>query len=89
MSRQFAIALAVGAALGFGAAHALSNAAASPPATEILTENGAILFMVNGQEQARIDVTGLRVNGDVSYSGSLVDTVASTSATARPTGDSR
>lgn len=76
MLRQFAIALVLGAALGFGAAHALSRAEASPPKTEVIAENGVIRFIVNGQEQARIDATGLTTKGNLGYSGALIDSVS-------------
>lgn len=75
MARQLTIALAVGVILGFGAAHTLSNVEASPPATEIHTENGVIRFVVDGQEQARIDAVGFTVRGNLSYSGAFIDSV--------------
>lgn len=50
--------------------------AASETDTVILADRGVIRFMVDGQEQARIDAAGLHVNGDIGYSGSLADTLA-------------
>lgn len=60
--------------------------AASPPtptekaapqqATRIETDpkTGAIRFIVDGKEQARIDATGLHVRQDVEYGGAITDT---------------
>ena len=45
-------------------------------ATRIETDQktGAIRFIVNGREEARIDATGLHVRQDVAYGGDLTDT---------------
>lgn len=50
--------------------------AASESGTVILADHGVIRFMVDGEEQARIDSAGIHVNGNVRYSGSLTDTQA-------------
>jgi hypothetical protein len=44
-------------------------------ATRVETDKktGAIRFIVNGKEVARIDATGLHVTGDVDYTGALTD----------------
>lgn len=52
-----------------------TKAQAESPQTLIKTENGTIVFLVGGQEQARLDASGLHVNGDVNYSGAITDTV--------------
>ena len=64
-----------------GTAHAARPTAPEPApaqaeATRIETDQktGAIRFIVNGQEQARIDATGLHVRGNFEYSGEAVDT---------------
>lgn len=44
---------------------------------------GAFLFMIDGQEAARIDKDGLTVAGDVEYSGTLTDTGAGITSDAR------
>jgi len=62
-------------------ASAMAQDAARPtePATEETTrlevddEAGVIRFIINGQEQARIDGTGLHAREDVSYGGMLTD----------------
>jgi hypothetical protein len=67
--------LALGVLIGIATAQVLPSATAATGAAEIVTRDGVIVFMVNGQEQGRIDATGLHVNGDVSYSGASIDTV--------------
>ena len=70
-----------------GTAHAAGPASDEKPATaaahpvgqqatriETDQKTGAIRFIVNGQEQARIDATGLHVRGNFEYSGEAVDT---------------
>jgi len=37
-------------------------------------KEGAVRFVIDGQEQARIDATGLHVVGDINYGGALTDT---------------
>jgi hypothetical protein len=43
--------------------------------TEVVTDQktGAILFIVGGHEQARIDSSGLHVRGNVDYEGMITD----------------
>lgn len=48
-------------------------AQAQTPETMIRTEDSTIIFIVNGQEQARIDNKGLFVRGDVAFTGMTVD----------------
>ena len=54
----------------------IAHAAAEQPQTRIETDQttGAILFIVNGREEARIDKAGLHVQADVNYGGVLTDT---------------
>ena len=49
--------------------------APAKPQTRVETDNisGAVLFIVNGQEQARIDQYGLHVRESVEYGGYLAD----------------
>jgi hypothetical protein len=62
-----------------GAAHAAGPAApqpsAQPQATRIETEQktGAILFIVKGHEEARIDAKGLHVRDGIDYAGVSTD----------------
>src|SRR3954469_17715577 len=70
------IMLAVTCALSLSAAYAAGAATAErPPATRTETDpkTGALLFIINGKEQARIDATGLHVREDVAYGGTLTD----------------
>lgn len=46
---------------------------AQAPETIVKAEGAAIVFIVNGQEQARIDDKGLHVKGDVAFTGMTVD----------------
>lgn len=73
--RPTMLALVLGAFIGLGAAQFLPAATAATGATEIITRDDAIVFMVGGQEQGRIDATGLHINGDIAYSGAVTDTV--------------
>lgn len=68
--------LAFGMLIGLASAQILPVATAATSPTEIITRDGVIVFLVNGQEQARINSAGLHVNGDIGYSGSLTDTLA-------------
>lgn len=70
-----ALALAIGVLLGLTGAQVLPIAQAKDPETIIKTEGGVIVFLVEGHEKARIDATGLHVNGDLEYTGALTDTV--------------
>lgn len=54
-------------------------ARANTPQTLIKTDRDTIIFIVNGQEQARIDTEGLHVNGNLNYSGVTIDTGTYTS----------
>jgi hypothetical protein len=49
--------------------------APAEPQTRIDTDQttGAILFIVNGQEQARLDSTGLNVRHHIAYGGAITD----------------
>jgi hypothetical protein len=51
---------------GIGGAHARTTVIADE-------QSGAIRFMVNGKEQARIDGTGLHVRENVEYGGTITD----------------
>ncbi len=61
--------------MGFIIAQLFVSAQAQAPQTLIKTDGGVIVFIVDGQEQARIDAKGLHMNGDVNYSGMMTDTV--------------
>lgn len=76
------LALAVGVFIGLGAAQLLQTAQAQAPDTLVQTDGGIILFIVGGQEKARIDPAGLHVNGDIGYSGVITDTITYDSAPA-------
>lgn len=67
--------LAVGVVIGLSLAQLLPAATAATGSAEIITRDDAIVFMVGGQEQGRIDATGLHINGDIAYSGTTIDTV--------------
>ena len=69
------IAVVICGLLGFNTAQLFSSAQAQSPQTIIKTDNNIIVFVVDGQERARIDATGFHVNGDVNYSGATTDTV--------------
>ena len=49
------------------------EAAPAPSGIETDPKTGAVLFIVNGREQARIDATGLHVRESVDYAGTLTD----------------
>ena len=75
----FAIALLIFTASANAAGPA--PAATQPPPTgqqqtriETDQKTGAIRFIVNGREEARIDATGLHVRQGVEYGGDLTDT---------------
>ncbi len=72
----FAATLVLGMLMGAITVLALSSARASSPATEVVASGSSIIFMVDGHEQARLDATGLQVNGDIGYSGAITDTVS-------------
>jgi hypothetical protein len=74
MTRTTTLALFMGAFMGFAASQLLSTAQALSPETLIKTESGVIVFVIEGQEKARIDQAGLSVNGRV-RSVNLADTV--------------
>lgn len=73
MTRTTTLALLMGLLIGFAAAQLITCAQAQAPATTIQTENGVIVFVVDGQEAARIDKTGLHVKGDIAYGGMSTD----------------
>ncbi|KWT91739.1 MULTISPECIES: hypothetical protein [unclassified Variovorax] len=76
MNRTTAITLATGALIGLAVAQLFPTAQAQSPETLIITsDDGVIVFIVDGQEKARIDAAGLHVNGDIAYSGAITDTV--------------
>ncbi|MNE18699.1 hypothetical protein D3C81_303450 [compost metagenome] len=54
--------------------HPGKAASADNPAA-INTRDGVIRFMIDGEEQARIDAGGLHVKGDIYYSGTITDSV--------------
>ena len=82
MTRTTALALATGALIGFATAQLLQTAQAQAPDTLVQTDGGMIVFIVEGQEKARIDPAGLHVNGDIGYSGVITDTITYDSAPA-------
>lgn len=43
-------------------------------------ERGVIRFLIEGQEKAFLDAGGLRVNGDVTYTGTIKDSGAAQTA---------
>lgn len=48
--------------------------AADMPAQIVVDQQaGAIRFILDGREQARLDAAGLHVNGDINYTGALTD----------------
>lgn len=59
-------------AAGFATA---SFSAPAPPQTRIETDpkTGAILFIVNGHEEARISTDGLHVRQHIAYGGAITD----------------
>ena len=73
MTRTTTLALMVGAFIGFAGAQLLPQAQATAPETIMKTEDGVIVFIVNGQEKARINATGLHVDGDIIYRGNITD----------------
>lgn len=74
MTRTTMLALLTGVLLGLAASQLLPAAHAKDPETTINTEGGVIVFVVEGQKKAWIDASGLHVNGDISYAGTLTDT---------------
>jgi hypothetical protein len=75
MTRTTTLTLAIGVSIGLVLAQLLPTARAESPEATIKTDGGVIVFLVEGQEKARIDTAGLHVNGDVGYSGVIADTV--------------
>ena len=73
MTRTTTLALCTGVLIGFAGAQCLPRAHATSPQTQIKTEGDVIAFIVGGREVARIDASGLHVDGDVAYAGALVD----------------
>lgn len=63
----------MGLLMGFAAAQLITSVQARSLATTIQTDDGVIIFVVDGQEAARIDVTGLHVRGDIAYGGTTTD----------------
>lgn len=57
-----------------GQQHEPAPAQAWPTRIETDQKTGAIRFIVNGREEARIDATGLHVRQGVEYGGALTDT---------------
>lgn len=58
-----------------GGAIAFAAKPAAPERVVIVSDHeaGAVRFMIDGKEQARLDATGLHVRGDISYDGTLTD----------------
>lgn len=79
MTRRTRVALCVGSGLILSGQTALifGLADAGMHMTNIYTDDsrGAIVFLINGKEQGRIDGTGVHINGDITYAGSLTDIV--------------
>jgi hypothetical protein len=73
MRKMTLLVFALGGLHGLMLGQVLPTAVAAPKATEIRTEAGMIVFVVDGQEMARIDQAGLSVNGRI-RSVSLADT---------------
>lgn len=73
MTRTTTLALFMGLLIGFAAAQLITCAQAQSPATTIKTNDGVIVFIVEGQEAARIDASGLHVRGDLAYGGTITD----------------
>lgn len=65
MIKQFLFALAILGTL---------PAQAETPVTEIVQDNDAFHFVIDGEEVARLDKSGLKVHGDIKYSGVVADT---------------
>lgn len=61
-----------------GGAIALAGKPGTPERVVILSDQkaGAVRFMIDGTEHARLDATGLHVRGDIGYGGTLTDTGA-------------
>ena len=55
------------------ASTAALTAPAQPPTQDIDQKSGAIRFIVNGHEEARVDPAGLRVRDDTQYCGAATD----------------
>ena len=53
-----------------------AHAAAEQPQTRVETDQatGAVRFIVNGREEARIDKAGLHVRDSIEYGGAITDT---------------
>lgn len=77
MTRTTTLALFIGLLLGFAVAQLITCAQAESPATTVQTEDGVLVFVVDGKEAARIDVGGLHVRGDIAYGGTAIDYGAS------------
>jgi hypothetical protein len=75
MTRTTMLVLLTGVLLGLAVSQLLPAAQAKDPETLVKSEGGVIVFVVEGQEKARIDGSGLHVHGDVGYSGAITDTV--------------
>ncbi len=74
-SKQALGLLLMGALLGAVGTRVLLPAHAQAPETHINADDDALMFIVAGQERARLDAAGFHVNGDINYSGALTDTV--------------
>lgn len=68
-----AVALMTGCVGGLGAVCAAAASETEPTAIVVDERTHVIRVMVDGREVARFDNVGLRVNGDIGYSGKLKD----------------
>ena len=61
--------------VGFTAASTVASTAPVPQRTRVETDQktGAVLFIVDGREEARIDRNGVHVRRSVEYGGTLTD----------------
>ncbi len=71
MSIRMVLLCGLSAAMGTMAGAWIAQAQA--PETLVRTERGAIVFILDGREQARIDDKGLHVRGDVAFTGMTID----------------
>jgi hypothetical protein len=75
LKQSFRFATAILLSIVTAVAATAAFTAPAPPQTRVETDQktGALLFIVNGTEQARIDAAGVHVRRDLSYGGTITD----------------
>lgn len=63
------------ACISFSAGVYAGNQAKNPSQSRVETDpkTGALLFIVNGREEARVDAVGLHVRHDIEYGNTITD----------------